>query len=48
MNQDEIDSVLELLEDAINTRDWSLIEEAYLYLEDFSTTEKKSKFCKEE
>lgn len=46
MNQDDIDYVLELLDDAIIDQDWDLIEEARQYLSDF--TKKKTKYFDEE
>lgn len=48
MNQDDIQYVLELLGDAVSSRDWDLIEEAQMYLQDFSLTDKKSKYRDEE
>jgi hypothetical protein len=42
MNQDDIEYVLELLEDAISSQDWDLIEEAQQYLTDFTKNGKKS------
>jgi hypothetical protein len=42
MNQDDVEYVLELLEDAITEQDWDLIEEAYQYLCDFSKNPKYS------
>jgi len=48
MNQDDIQYVLELLEDAVINRDWDLVEEAQMYLQDFSSVDKKSKYHDEE
>lgn len=44
MNQDDIEYVLELLEDAISNQDWDAIEEAQQYLKDFSLAGKKCKY----
>lgn len=34
MNRDDIEYVLEILQEAIESRDWDLIEEAQEYLEE--------------
>ena len=36
MKQDDIEYIIELLEDAIESQDWDLIEEARQYLNEFS------------
>jgi hypothetical protein len=36
MNQNDIDQLTKFLKSAIQTGDWSLVEEAYDYLIDFS------------
>jgi hypothetical protein len=34
MNRDDIEYVLEILQDAVDSRDWELIKEAQQYLEE--------------
>lgn len=49
MNQDDIENILELLEDAIISQDWDLIEEAKQYLDEFLVNRKKpSKYIDED
>lgn len=45
MNQDDIEYVLELLDDAVTDQDWDLVEEARQYLVDLK---KDSKYSDEE
>jgi hypothetical protein len=47
MNQNDIEYLLELLDDAIAGQDWDLVEEARQYLEDF-VNRKSSKYADEE
>ncbi len=48
MNQDDIEYMLELLNDAICSQDWDLVEEAQQYLNDFSAVRKSFKYSDEE
>lgn len=34
MNRDDIEYVLEILQEAVENRDWELVKEAQLYLEE--------------
>jgi hypothetical protein len=48
MNQDDIEYILELLEDAQSGQDWDSVLEAQQYLEEFYIKKSKSKFPDEE
>jgi hypothetical protein len=44
MNKDDVIYVLELLDEALENKDWDLIEEARQFLKEFSFDENPSKF----
>ena len=35
MSQDDVEYVLEILEDAVESQDWDLVQEARQYMKDF-------------
>ena len=35
MNQQEICDIVDMLNDAINTKDWELVEETLMYIKDY-------------
>jgi len=40
MTQDDIESIVELLEDGIKIQDWDLVEEALQYIQEFNPNRK--------